>query len=56
MSSKSAPNIAKKLRRLYGDNSGKLRFPGKQMTIGDDIMGTATTLQNKYNLVFEIEI
>lgn len=44
----------KALRRLYGDNSGMLRFADKQFNVGYDIMGTVTTLPNKDNLVMEI--
>lgn len=44
----------KALRRMYGDNSGMLRFSDKRMTIGGDVMGTVTTLPDKDNLIAEI--
>lgn len=46
----------KALRRKYGDNSGLCRFSDKRITIGYEIIGTITTLPNKDNLIFEIEI
>lgn len=44
----------KKLRHIYGDNSGMVRFADKKITIGGIVMNTITTLPNKDNLIFEI--
>ena len=44
----------KKLRRIYGDNSGMVRFTDKKIAVGGIVMNTITTLPNKDNLIFEI--
>ena len=44
----------KKLRRIYGDNSGMVRFTDKKIAIGGIVMNTITTLPSKDNLIFEI--
>lgn len=44
----------KKLRHIYGDNSGMCHFSDKKITIGGIVMNTVTTLPSKDNLIFEI--
>lgn len=44
----------KELRRMYGDNSGMIKFSDKQFNIGSKIMNTITTLSGKDNLLVEI--
>lgn len=42
------------LRRIYGDNSGMMRFADKKIAVGGIVMNTVTTLPSKDNLIFEI--
>ena len=44
----------KKLRHIYGDNSGMVRFTDRKIAISGIVMNTITTLPNKDNLIFEI--
>ena len=44
----------KMLRRIYGDNSGMMRFADKKIAVGGIVMNTVTTLPSKDNLIFEI--
>lgn len=44
----------KKLRHLYGDNSGMVRFTDKKIAIGGIVMNTITTLPTKDNMIIEI--
>lgn len=44
----------KKLRHIYGDNSGMVHFTDRKIVIGGIVMNTITTLPNKDNLIFEI--
>jgi hypothetical protein len=54
VSKRERTDHCKKLRRIYGDNSGMVRFSDRKIAMGGVVMNTVTTLSSKDNLIFEI--